>query len=557
MIHSTVSPSDADAAQRQVDQLFGILQQLLHDTMQWLAARNQQSQKQEEVLRIWMGNGKDDRILRQVYGPMANGKTRNDLTPERLRTLLNALQQPVAEGIDPAQYAKQKPAIEIKIDDVTLFRQERDGIVTVNQIQQQFQNAPIQSQPLLPRVESPEVLDQALPTLDQVQQMTQVARHLMNPLNESNSPLLTKAGFGDFTLEYDPENDTLAISRGQNEIARDQAGQVENLGATVADWEAFRSVSERMLRMPVIQSSERNQHVESDLQDRLSSEALSKSQNRMSSAVAQVADRQIAHLPKQQLRQFIQRMVQGTATWLNQSLSDWQLKTIAHTAQRAFQRGYDRTGEESYQVGDFTVSQQQENQFIVRDRSGTVLQFQTASGKVKLMEMSDSLREATGDRSTQALIQTAIAQLSSNVPQGRHEADFAFRVSEAEQTVRDFLAYMKTSVWDYEQGKFRLEVVNNQVLITSKQDGRGQIHGAAKVMQKNNREKLVPQPTRLTWKDLEHLDRIRERLNFKIEADQAQQPRDQPVPIQPATQSNKPRQVSQRSQWQSKRVELD
>lgn len=212
-------------------------------------------------------------------------------------------------------------------------------------------------------------------------------------------------------------------------------------------------------------------------------------------------------------------MVQGTATWPNQTLYDWQLKTIAHTALQALQRGYDRTGEQSYQAGDFTVSQQLKNQFLISDRTGAVMQFQTASGRVKPISISDSLREVPGDHTVQPFIHNAIVQLSSNAPQGRPEADFAFRVGEAEQTIRDFLAYMKTSVWDYDRGKFRLEMVNNQVLITSKQDGRGQIHGAAEVMQKNNREKLVPQPTRLTWKDLEHIDHIRDRLRARIEAD--------------------------------------
>ncbi len=558
MIHSTVSPSDADAAQRQVDQLFSILQQMLQDTMQWLAARSQQPLKQEGVLRIWMGNGKDNRILRQVYGPMANGKNRNDLTPERLRSLLNALQEPVTEGADLARYAKRNPAIEIKIDDVTLFRQERDGVVTVNQIQQQIQNAPTQLQPSPPQVEPSEVSDQPLPSSEQVQQIAHVARQLMNPLGESESPLLTKAGFGDFTLEYDVETDVSTISKGQQAIVRDHAGQLENLGVMVADSEVFRSLGERMLRTSAIQPSERKQ--QEDIQDRSGRQILEvvpRSQNTSSSEIARVADRQIAQLPNQQLRQFLQRMVQGTATWLNQALYDWQLKTIAHTALQAFQRGYDRTAEESYRVGEFTVSRQPENQFEISDRAGAVMQFQTASGRVKPISIGNSLREVSGDRTTQPFIHNAIVQLSSNVPQGLPEADFAFRVSEAEQTIRDFLAYTKTSVWDYDRGKFRLEMVNNQVLITSKQDGRGQIHGAAKVMQKNNREKLVPQPTRLTWKDLEHINHIRDRLRVRIEADQAQSPTKHPVPIQPTSQKPKPRQVSQPSRWQPKRVELE
>ncbi|MCU0551796.1 MAG: hypothetical protein MUC48_20845 [Leptolyngbya sp. Prado105] len=534
MVHSMVNSSDADAAQRQVDHLFSILQQLLHDTMQWLATRNHQQCKQEDVLRIWMGNGKDNRILRQVYGPMANGKNRNDLTPERLRSLLDAIQQPVTEGVDPSQYAKRNPAIEIKIDDVTLFRQERDGVVTINQIQQQIQNVPVQSQLAQAQKRTPKA-KQPLPTSDQIQQLAQVARHLMNPMGEPDAVVLNKARFGDFTLEYDSDNDALTISRKQQVILRDRAGQVENLGVTAADWEVFRSLMNRIAQATTQPIDQNHQQQKSD-----------SLQNRAINGVAQVADRQIARLPNQSLQHFLQRVVQGTATWLNQALYDLQLRTMAHTALRAFHRGYERTAENTYQIGDFTVSQQPENRFTISDRTGKLMQFQNSPSEVKV--------EGLSSRITHTIVRQATTQFTSLMPEGQHETDYAFRVLAAEQTVRDFLIYMKTSVWDYEQGKFRLEMIDNQILITSKQDGRGQVHGPAKVMQKNHREKLVAQPTRLTWKDLDHLDSVRERLRLQIEADQAQQPKLQPVSTPPR---DKVRQVSQRPRWQRRKVELE
>lgn len=166
--------------------------------------------------------------------------------------------------------------------------------------------------------------------------------------------------------------------------------------------------------------------------------------------------------------------------------------------------------------------------------------FQNLPRGVKVVSVSDRL--------TQASIHSAVTQLASLPPQGNHEADYAFRVREAEQIVRDFLTYMKTPVWDYEQGKFRLEMVDNHILITSKQDGRGQIHGPAKVMQKNHRQKLVEQPTRLTWKDLDHLDSVRERLNARIQADQVQQPKmPEFTPVSSTLLNGKSHQVSQRS----------
>ena len=88
----------------------------------------------------------------------------------------------------------------------------------------------------------------------------------MNPLGELEFPLLTKAGFGDFTLEYDVETDALTISKGQQAIVRDHAGQIENLGVTVADSKVFRSLGERMLRTFAVQPSERKKQAE-DIQN--------------------------------------------------------------------------------------------------------------------------------------------------------------------------------------------------------------------------------------------------------------------------------------------------
>jgi hypothetical protein len=554
MIHSTISSSEADATQHQVDRLFGILQQTLNDTIQWIASRKPQQTDKEEILRIWMGNGKDGRILRQVYGPLANGENRNDLTPERLRSILDALQEPATEGIDPTLYAKRKPAIEIKIGDTTLFRQERDGVVTVNQIQLQRQNQKESEQQAVvsdgqqstiaetsdssteATGRSPEVEPEKI-----AQDIAQTARYLLNPFGEAQHPLLTKARFQNFTLDYDANTDSLTIHRGQQPIVREQAGQVENLGATAADWRVFNSLNERILNVSPTQENVGREQPTAVQPAQASSPRLQ---------AAQVADRQLARLAHQPLQTFFGRILHGAATWLNQTLENWQLATVAHTASQAFQQGYDRTGESAYQVGDFRVSQQQGNLFLLSDRTGGLLQFQNLPRGVKVV--------AASDRLTQPSIRNAINQLSSMLPEGNHETDYAFRVREAEQTVRDFLTYMKTSVWDYEQGRFRLEMIDNQVLITSKQDRRGQIHGPAKVMQKNHREKLVGQPTRLTWKDLDHLDSVRERLNARIQAAQAQQPKTpQFIPVSLASSNGRSHQVSQRSSQKQNGRELE
>lgn len=546
MVHSTISSSEADATQHQVDRLFGMMQQLLGDTMQWVATRNPKQENRDEILRIWMGNGKDGRILRQVYGPLANGETRNDLNPDRLRTLLDAFQEPAMVGIDPTLYARRKPAIEVKIGDATLFRQERDGGVTVNQIQLQQQAQQESQQSAVAEQAEAETASESQPTQSvetvledrqkQAEEMAQTARYLMNPL-EMDQPLLSKAQVQDFTLDFDAETDTLTVSKGQKPIVRDRAGQIENLGASTDDWQVFHSLAARIAKTAPIQQVQEAAITESNPASSRVAPA-----SALAFQSAQVANRQIAKLPNQPLQRFFQRILQGTAHWLNQSLDYWQRVTIAHSAMQAFGQGYDRTEEEAYQIGDFRVSRQRNQRFEISDREGGLMQFQNFPSGIKLLQVSDRL--------TQPMINRLVSQLSSMSPQGRHEVEFAFRVREAEQTVRDFLSYMKTSVWDYEQGKFRLEIVDDQVLITSKQDGRGQIHGPEKVMQKNHRAKLVPQSSRLTWKDLDHLDSIRDRLMSRIAADQERQP--VPTPLQFIESNGKSHQVSQRSHQNGK-----
>ncbi|OWY64275.1 hypothetical protein B7486_48140 [cyanobacterium TDX16] len=83
----------------------------------------------KEDLRIQMGR-------RVVYGQTVRG-FRHELTPELLQTLTQAIRQPVTEGISPEAYNHRVPRIEIKLGEQVLFRQKRDGVVTINELQQE------------------------------------------------------------------------------------------------------------------------------------------------------------------------------------------------------------------------------------------------------------------------------------------------------------------------------------------------------------------------------------------------------------------------------------
>lgn len=94
--------------------------------MNWMSQRSDQPQ---DYLRVSLGR-------RIVYGKLVRGEVRRELDGDRARLLVAALQktaQPQARerGYNP----KRVPGIEIKAGKTVLFRQERDGQVTVNQIQ--------------------------------------------------------------------------------------------------------------------------------------------------------------------------------------------------------------------------------------------------------------------------------------------------------------------------------------------------------------------------------------------------------------------------------------
>jgi hypothetical protein len=128
----TINPAEAQAIQEDEAQLLGAI---THATRSLVSTLNQPrlvEEKQPDSLRIQMGR-------RVVYGLVTKGKFRNELDNDRLKTIFEALQRPVTEAINAEKYRGRVPAIEIRDGDQVLFREERDGVVTVNQIQFQIE----------------------------------------------------------------------------------------------------------------------------------------------------------------------------------------------------------------------------------------------------------------------------------------------------------------------------------------------------------------------------------------------------------------------------------
>jgi hypothetical protein len=124
----TVNPGETQAMQEDQVQLMQAISQTARTALGLLKQSPAQQKPESPEIRM---NG------RMVYGAMADGQIRNELTPERLQGLLDSLQQPKTEGVDPKQYRGKTAAIEIRDAGIILFRQEKDSSITVNQFQHQ------------------------------------------------------------------------------------------------------------------------------------------------------------------------------------------------------------------------------------------------------------------------------------------------------------------------------------------------------------------------------------------------------------------------------------
>jgi hypothetical protein len=124
----TVNPGETQAMQEDTVQLLHAISQTARSALSLLKQPPAQQKPESPEIRM---NG------RIVYGRMADGQIRNELTPERLQGLLDSLQQPQTEGINPKHYKGKTAAIEVRDAGIILFRQEKDSSITVNQFQQE------------------------------------------------------------------------------------------------------------------------------------------------------------------------------------------------------------------------------------------------------------------------------------------------------------------------------------------------------------------------------------------------------------------------------------
>lgn len=99
-----------------------------YDAEAFVNAIAQMTDAKESDIRIKYGTSG-----RIVYGQTSSKEFREELDEPKLTAMVDAMQQPTNASL--SDYGKSKPVIEITAKNETVFRQEKDGAVTINQVQ--------------------------------------------------------------------------------------------------------------------------------------------------------------------------------------------------------------------------------------------------------------------------------------------------------------------------------------------------------------------------------------------------------------------------------------
>jgi hypothetical protein len=231
-----------------------------------------------------------------------------------------------------------------------------------------------------------------------------------------------------------------------------------------------------------------------------------------------VLERETAKLPDGATQQLLQtttkdwkQQIQGTQQgirqglgWLASRLEDWRHRQVACAALDLFNRGYERTGERSYQVGEYTVNFRGQNLYTVKDDKGELMRFQAFKSPIPGITRQSIQVLSVGDRlgDFQGKGLQGMQQNKAFTPQGDLdvEATYNTKTNRVEQIITHFLqTKVQANVWDKEGGKFKLEIGEAGFLrITDKQEGRG-------VVFQRKEGKVL---SKLGARDFAHFDRL-------------------------------------------------
>jgi hypothetical protein len=510
-----------------------------------------------------------------------------------MRAIFDAIQRPATEGVDPAKYRGKIPAIEIRDGDTILFREERDGAVSVNaiqfQLEQQTTQAKTEGQTQAPsqlpqepvqattQIEPPQELSKPellTVSVEQANTVAQTADYLLNPLREEH-PVYDAVSIKGYEIKR--EGNDITINRDNEPILATSNGKVTVNNVTQQDWETFQGLQPRstVTQTNYQQNGKRSlveagvldgdtiQHDILDAQQNkrngiwtntiplnqdsltytadvvdatearktqiqgtslgqdtgsLTVDVAEATQNGHTLPAIAVLERETAKLPDGATQQLLQtttkdwkQQIQGAQQgvrqglgWLASRLENWRHQQVARAALDLFNRGYERTGERSYQVGEYTVNFRGQNLYTLKDDKGELMRFQAFKSPIPGIAHQSIQVLSTSDRlgNFQSKELQGMQQNKAFTPQGDLdvEATYNAKTNRVEQIVTHFLqSKVQANVWDKEGGRFKLEIGDAGFLrITDKQEGRGVVF----------QRKDGKVSSKLGAKDFAHFDRL-------------------------------------------------
>ncbi|MBE9136954.1 hypothetical protein IQ254_07020 [Nodosilinea sp. LEGE 07088] len=496
-----ISPQEAQAIQEDEVQLVMALAQVSQRLAMTFQQSPQLPQAGQDDLRIQVGQ-------RVVYGQLADGTIRRELNPNSLKVILDAIQQPVTPSVDPDAYRGKVPAIEIRDRGMVLFREERDGAITVNQIQMQIGETTEKVEPGIPSPtlngrngKTPEAPSPDL-TVDP-EAVAQIAAWLINPLNEAK-PIYDAVAVGDYQIKQSGHH--LSVSRDNQIIlvVRDRAVVSNQLQDT--DRAAFLELETRLSPSVAAEAA-----------------APELARNGATPPAIAVLNQEAARLEDSRTKTLLKTTTENwqgqpldvrVTQWLSQHLENRRNQQMARAVVELFQRGHERTGENLYQIGDYNLSRKGAGDYSLRDQRGELMQVRVtkSTGLGRGIEVV-SVAERVSNFQRQEL--QHLRHNRTAMPQGKLdvEAVYAARTRRVEHTVRNFLqSHVYANTWNKEGGQFKLEVGTDDLLRITDKWGRG-------VVFERHHSNVV---SRLNQQDLLHFERLDQRMQLVKQPTQRQ-----------------------------------
>jgi hypothetical protein len=554
----TIRPDAAQAMQEDEAQLISAIAQVAQrvPAILKLAANNSASNARGDSLRIKMGR-------RLVYGQLADGPFRHELDANSLKVISDALQRPVTPDINPEKYANKVPAIEIFQGDILLFREERDGTVTTNEIQFQVEQEGQPKQKIQPEQKAqpspePKTAQTPIPfsevpldkepnpdvrqnstentfVADKAEHILRAAEYLINPLR-APSGMYDAVSVSGYQIKQSDQH--ITVSQGERLILVARGGEVMSDQVTSKDWatlsqiqipERFPKPAQESVSQPQVTAPQpvleivKPPHIQNGAVSAetriIEPNSVIEATNQQSAALS-VLERETKKLPESPTRKLLQATLQDwqqqVAPWLSTQLEkglNWlqaqqsalQNQRLASAVQRLFERGYERTGEHSYQVRGCTINREGQNLYVLKDANGELMKFKTSKilglgRRLEVLSVSDRLTLDQRHNLISAQTNPAISPQSSL----DIEAVYAKRTRQVETVTRQFLKnFAYANVWSKENGQFKLEVGQADLLrITDKRNGRGVI------FQRHNGEVF----SKLGSQDFAHFERLAARM---------------------------------------------